>query len=237
MLLAQPIVGDAKMAGRKHVFVILVVLESSRLADQRIDHMAIIDGVLVAAGQARHPLNCAAGVPDLDEVRVDHHVHFVADQPAMNRIRVAFDLNRAAAADLDSSHSMNVIEPARRQIRQRLLFRDELVAARCVTLAGQSLEKLLVIISAGEVLAATQQQRLLDDRFEMAMRRLDVAILMRLADIDALWIDLVVIHQVAVTLAKLAVLREVVDRRAEAVGAVLCRPRRPTPKTLAVVRD
>ena len=65
---------------------------------------------------------------------------------------------------------MDVIEPARRQIRQHLLFRDELVAARRVTLAGQSLEKLFVVISAGELVAATQQKCLLDDRFEMAMR-------------------------------------------------------------------
>ena len=44
---------------------------------------------------------------------------------------------------------MDVIEPARRQIRQRLLVRDELVAPPRVTLAGQSLEKLFVVISAG----------------------------------------------------------------------------------------
>ncbi len=77
---------------------------------------------------------------------------------------------KIGVAMIISSDSMDVIEPARRQLCQRLLVRDELVAPRRVTLAGQSLEKLLVIISAGEVLAATQQKRLLDDRFDMAMR-------------------------------------------------------------------
>ena len=43
---AQTIVGDAKVAGRKHVLPILVVLERARLADQRIDHVTVIDCVL-----------------------------------------------------------------------------------------------------------------------------------------------------------------------------------------------
>ena len=64
----------------------------------------------------------------------------------------------------------------------------------------------------------------------MAVRRFDVAVLVRLADVDTLRLDLVVIHQVAVTRAKLAVVREVVDRRAEAVGAVLARHAPQSPK-------
>ena len=43
---------------------------------------------------------------------------------------------------------------------------------------------------------------------------------MRLASIGALWLDLVVVHQIAITRAKLTVLRKVVDRRAEAIGAM-----------------
>jgi hypothetical protein len=50
MIATQPIVGDPKVTGRKHVLPILVILERARLADQRIDHVTVIDRVLAAAG-------------------------------------------------------------------------------------------------------------------------------------------------------------------------------------------
>lgn len=101
VLVAEPIVGHAKMAGRKQVLVIPVVLERTGLAYQRVDHMTVVDCMLAAARQAWHLFNDRSFVPDLDRIRVDHDVHLVADQSAVNRVRVAFDLNRAARANLD----------------------------------------------------------------------------------------------------------------------------------------
>jgi hypothetical protein len=46
---------------------------------------------------------------------------------------------------------------------------------------------------------------------------------MRLARIGSLRLDLVVVHQVAVTLTKLAIFRKVVDRRGETVAAMPAR--------------
>jgi hypothetical protein len=42
----QLIVGHAEVTGGKHVCVILVILQGARLAHQRVDHVAVIDGVL-----------------------------------------------------------------------------------------------------------------------------------------------------------------------------------------------
>jgi hypothetical protein len=58
VIAAQPVVGDPKVAGRKQVLTILVVLERPWLADQRIDHVTIIDRVrLERLGKAhRHRL-------------------------------------------------------------------------------------------------------------------------------------------------------------------------------------
>jgi len=39
----EHVISDPKVARRKHVFAILVILECSRLTQQRIDHMAIVD--------------------------------------------------------------------------------------------------------------------------------------------------------------------------------------------------
>jgi len=51
--------------------------------------------------------------------------------------------------------------------------------------------------------------------------RLDIAVFMGLAGIGSLRLDLVIIHQGAVPAAELAILGEVVDRRAEAVATML----------------
>ena len=57
MSLAQLVVGHAKVTGRKHVFLVLVVLEGTRLTNQRIDDMSIIDRMLTSTSQSRHALN------------------------------------------------------------------------------------------------------------------------------------------------------------------------------------
>jgi len=216
----QPIVGDAKMARGKHVRVILIVRKRPWLPHQRVDHVPVIDGVLAVASQTRHLLNLAPRPPDFDSLGVDHHINFHADQPTGDRVRIAFDLNRAAAANLDAADALTVIELARRQLAKTRLFLGELVGTPRVPLVDQRGEKLLVRFAAGEVAAAAQEQRLIEGRFQMAVRGFDIAVLMRRPDVDPLRLDLVVVHQVAVTRTKLAVRREVVDRRAQAVAAV-----------------
>jgi hypothetical protein len=49
-------------------------------------------------------------IPDLDGVRVDHHVHLMTDQSAGNGIGVAFDLDRAAGSDLDAPAPLAMFE-------------------------------------------------------------------------------------------------------------------------------
>ena len=49
VIAAERIVGHPKVARGKHVFLVLVVLKRPRLTNQRIDHVAIVDGMLTAA--------------------------------------------------------------------------------------------------------------------------------------------------------------------------------------------
>jgi len=170
VIAAQPIVGDAKMAGRKHVLPVLVVLERARLADQRIDHMTVVDCVLAVAGQAWHPLDFGARVPDLDKVGVDHHVYFVPDQSAVYRVGVALDLDRTAAADPDAGNALPVIQLAWRQLAKTRFLLGELGPSRRVAFVNQPLDEPFVLLAAGEVAAATQQQGLIHDRLEVAVR-------------------------------------------------------------------
>lgn len=114
----QPIVSHAEVTGGKHVGPIPVVLESPRLANQRVNHMAVVDGVLAVARQTRHRLNLASRPPDFNFIGVDHDIDLHADQATGNRIGVAADLNRAAAVNLDSADMSPMIELARRQLAE-----------------------------------------------------------------------------------------------------------------------
>jgi hypothetical protein len=53
----EQVIGDPKVACRKHVFTILVVLERARLTDQRIDHVAVVDRGTTITDQSWHSLN------------------------------------------------------------------------------------------------------------------------------------------------------------------------------------
>jgi len=203
---AQLVVGHAEVARGKQVLVILVVVERAGLADQRVDHVAVVDRVLAAPGEARHPLHLGVPIEHLEVVGVDHDVHRVANQSAGDRIRVPLDLNRAAGADLDVADPLPVIELACRQLAEAGFFLSELVGSRGIPLVHQSAEERFVLFAAGEVAAAAQQERLIDDRLQVAVRRLDVAVLMCLAGIGPMRLDLVVVHQVLITRTKLAVL-------------------------------
>jgi len=118
--------------------------------------MPIVDGVLAVAGESRHRLNQRARPPNLDPVGVDHHINLHPDQLAGNRIRIAADLNRAAAVDLDSAKTMPMIELARRQFAEAGLLLLELLRSARVPLVDQLIEKPLVFFPAGEVSAAPQ---------------------------------------------------------------------------------
>jgi hypothetical protein len=228
----QLIVGHAEVAGGEQVLVVLIVLERTGLADQRVDHVAVVDRVLTAAGETRHPLHLGARVPDLEVVSVDHDVHLVADQAAGHRIRVPLDLNRAAGAYFNPLDPLPVIELARWQISEAGLILGELLGPRRVPLRDQLRQETFILLAVGEVAAAAQQERLLDGGLQMTVRGFDVAVLMGLAGVGPLRLDLVVIHQVLIACAKLAILREVVHRCAEAVAAVPSRHAPQLPQRL-----
>lgn len=155
VIAAQRVVGDPKVTGRKHVLAILVILERSRLADQRIDHVTVVDRVLAAAGQTRHPLDLRVGVPDLDEVGVDHRVDLLSDQSAVYRIRVTLDLDRAAAADPDAADALPVIQLARRQLAKARFLFGQFGTPRRVVSADQLLKESFVRLLVGKVATAT----------------------------------------------------------------------------------
>ena len=220
VLATQGIVCHAKMTGGEQVLPVPVVRERARLADQRVDDVAVIDGMLAGPAQPRHALHFPARVPHLDVLDTNHHVHRLADQAAMHRVRVPLDLDRAAHAHRDVAQSPAAFQPSCRKLAQhRLFFRKPLLPVRVP--AGQQLaEELQVLLAASEVSAAAQPQGLVHRVLEVPVGGFHVAVLMRLADIDPLTLQTVVLQEVPVPLMKLPFRGEIVHRRRETVTAV-----------------
>ncbi len=220
VLAAQRIVGHAKMAGGEQVLAIDVVGKGAGLADQRVDDVPIVDGVLAGPRQPRHALDDDARVPHRHLLQADHDVHLPTDQAAGDRIRVPQDVDRAPRPDGNVGQPPVVCQPARRERTQRGHFFGEPLLPVRVPRGYQFSEEPLVLLPAGEVAAATHPQGLVHPFLEVPVRRLRVAILVRLADVDPLPLQAIVRQEVAIPLAELPFVGEVVHRRGETVAAV-----------------
>jgi hypothetical protein len=78
-VLAELIVGHAEPRAGVHVVDILVVDERTRLADQRVDHVAKVDRFLAAAELSRQALDAVVSVPKFQIVLVNAHFQSQAD--------------------------------------------------------------------------------------------------------------------------------------------------------------
>ena len=78
----QRVPRHAKTARRKHFFAIPVVGKGSRFSHQRIDDVAIIDGRLMLADNARHGLNEMTVMSHGDLFGTDAKIHELTNQTA-----------------------------------------------------------------------------------------------------------------------------------------------------------
>lgn len=111
VLPAQGVVRHAKMARGEQVLVVPVVGEGARFADQRVDDVPVVDGVLADPRQPRHALHQDVPVPDLHFLDPNHHVHIPPDQAAVDRIGVPQHLDRAAHAHRDVGQPSGAFQP------------------------------------------------------------------------------------------------------------------------------
>lgn len=95
-LFTQHVIGQAKPRRRKQFFAITIVLERARLADQRVDHVPIVDAMLATSPQPRQRVDALLAIPDLQLFGVQPHVHRLADQAAVDRVSVVLDMNQTA---------------------------------------------------------------------------------------------------------------------------------------------
>jgi hypothetical protein len=159
MFVAQPIVGLAKAAVGEQVLTIAIILKGARLAHQLIDEMPVVDLTLVATHQPRQRVHAASGVPDFHTIRVQPGFDLLADQPAVDRVHVAMNVNQAPPVHTDRQPQATVQSLFRQRLQCRQLFQVPLPARR-VALVQQFPQEHAELVVAGEVPTATQFQGL-----------------------------------------------------------------------------
>jgi hypothetical protein len=218
----QPVVGHSKAAVGEQIFAITVVVKGARLAHQLVDDVPVVDGVLVTPDQPRQRVHVGSRVPDFHTVGMQAGFDFLADQTAMHRVGVAVNVDQAARVHAHRQPQATV-QPLRRQRPEHSELLGVPLLSRRVARGHHLLEKAQVLVTTAEVPAATQMQRLVHGGLEVPMRRFIIAVLVRLANIDPLAGQAIMFQQPAIAGLKLALARQVVDRRTQAVAAMPAR--------------
>lgn len=167
VLLPQSIVRHAEVTVGKHLFAVLVVFKGTRLSHQTVDHMPIVDQTFFAPDQTRHPLHFLSRIPDDDLIHFNQAVHFPADQPTGNRIRILLHPDDAAATDTNAGTEGSVVKLFQGEFMQVLLFQKEFVSAMTVAPFNHLTQKLAIGVGGIKVATSSQQQCLVNGRFEV----------------------------------------------------------------------
>jgi hypothetical protein len=169
LLNQKTVVSPTKRLRRIQVGAVHVASERTRLADQPVDHVTVVDPMLVLTPQTRHPLDQLLCIPHLDLLDPDPDLDLLTDQTRWHRIRILLHADGTATLD---THLLPIhrFQTFPRQRPQQGSLLSELHRAAGIATSHHAKHQLPVCLSAGKVSTATQQQRLLHDLLEMAMR-------------------------------------------------------------------
>jgi len=218
----QIIVGHAEIVRWEQGRTILVHRERARLAHQPVDDVPIVDVMLVPPTLPRQTLHQLLRVPHFQVFHIHANFHVLADQPARHRVAIALHVNLTARVHL-RAHPLARFHTPRRQRLHLGQFLRQPLAPIGIELIHKLPQKLLVLLPARKVSAATQHQCLIDRFLETPMPLLHVAVLVGVSRLDLLARHLVVIHQPLVTLRELLLVRSIVHRQAHPIGAMSSR--------------
>jgi hypothetical protein len=197
----QLVVRLTKPAGGKQVCLIAVAGECSGLAHQPVDHMPVIDAMLVVAAQPWHRHLELLRVPHLDRLGPHARFHPFSLQSRRDRVNVVLHLDRAPLAHLYAQSHQGLQTPSRQATEPCPFFLLPLSTSRVAPLLHR-LQEHCVLLTAGKVPAATQQQGLLDRFLETPMRLFAIAVLVATRRVGCLR------HQTIMSQQRLVIPRE-----------------------------
>jgi len=181
--------------------------------------MPVMHRVLVPTDESWQRVGEFVRVPDFHAVGEEPGFDPLADQSAMHRVGAAVNVDEASRIDA-ATHLEATRQTHIGQTPQRGDLFGEAISPNFVASLHHVLEELTVLFAAGELPTTPQQQRLIDSRFEVAVRRFDIAVLVGLSGIDPLADQAVVRQQVAVSGLEFPRRRVVVHGGGEAVAAM-----------------
>jgi len=208
----QLIVRHAESCGGVHVVHVLIVDKRPRLPDQRVDHVAKVDRFLALAELSGHTLKALILIPELEMVLVDTHFQLQADVLAADRIDIALDANDTVRPDRHRHGSTSASSAARQWIQGGGFFTERLFSG-CITPRSQLTHERQEVVDAVEVATFAEPQCLVKCVLEVTVRRLDVSVLMGLANVDPVALEAIVIEQITIRSCEFSVVRKVVHGR------------------------
>ena len=192
--------------------------------------MPIVDRLSVLPNQTRHGLHVVVLMAHDDVLRSNPHIDFRIDQPTRNRVGVSAHLDRAARANAEVTQHIVRVEPIVGQLVQRRLLFAETFATIGVGLGDDLFHEGHVVIAAGEVATATQQQPLIDPVLDVSVSRFDIAVLIGTAGVGSLGLTAVVLHERRVAIGVRLAAGVVLDGGTERIGTMPLRHTTEFPK-------
>jgi len=193
----QLIVRHSESCGGVHVVHVLIVDKRPRLADQRVDHVAKVDRFLALAELSGHTLEALILIPEFEMVLVDTHFKLQADVLAADRIDIPLDANDTVRPDRHRQGSASASSAARQRIQGGGFFTEHLFSG-CITPRGQLTHERQEVVDALEVATFAEPQCLVKCVLEVTVRRLDVSVLVGLANVDSMALEAIVIEQITI---------------------------------------
>lgn len=190
-VLEQLVVGHAESRRGVHVVHVLVIDERTRLANQRVDHMAKVDRFLAKPELSRHPLDAFVAIPQFQMILVNAYFESQTDILAADRVRVALHADDAVGLDRHQDRCAGTATLWRQRAERGDFFAKPFVS-RDVAPLDERTDEPQIVLGADKIAASAQPQRLVQGILEVTVRRLHVSIFVRLADVDAMAIRAIV---------------------------------------------
>jgi hypothetical protein len=181
--------------------------------------MPVIDAMVVRAPQPWQRELELVGIPDLDRFGADARFDHFPLEPGRHRIGVLQHADRGSLAHLHpQAHER--LQSACGQVTQVCHFLGDLQPSASIASIAHLIEECLVLLTAGKIPAATQQQRLLHGRLETVMGLFAIAVLMPAVGVGRLGLDAIVLHERLVVAGEHLGVAVRMHGQGHAVGAV-----------------
>ena len=190
----QLVVSLTKPARRKQVRLVAVAGERSGFAHQPVDHMPIIDAMLIVATQPWRRHLELLRVPHLDRLGPHARFHPFPFQPRRDRVNVVLHFDRAPLADLHPQPHQGLQTPSRQGTEPWPFFLLPWLPPHVAPFLYR-LQESCVLLTAAKVAAATQQQGLLGRFLETPMSLFAIAVLVATRGVGCLRHQAIMSHQ------------------------------------------